>query len=310
MKIYWKIAAAALVLTAGATAAIPASAQSFGLGFGPRGGISFSYDSGGYCDQFGCPDDFWDMPVFYGPVFWHGQWYDGPVYYRSAFGHRQYWIHGDWRNDEWRGPHPDWWREGRYGPSLGVDYYRNNGFHGRWDRGGPGFRDDRRDNNRGGFDRRDDGRGGFNQRDSNPGDGRGGFNQRDSNPGYGRGGNDQRGSNPGYGRGGFNQRDSNPGDGRGGFNQRDSNPGYGRGANDQRGSNPGDGRGGYRGDALDQRGGPTQPQQQQGRGPQPQAAPARAAAPVAPPRGRPAFDFNAPAPAGTPPAPDDRRRGH
>jgi hypothetical protein len=304
MKIYWKIAAAALVLTAGATAAIPASAQSFGLGFGPRGGISFSYDSGGYCDQFGCPDDFWDMPVFYGPVFWHGQWYDGPVYYRSAFGHRQYWIHGDWRNDEWRGPHPDWWREGRYGPSLGVDYYRNNGFHGRWDRGGPGFRDDRRDNNRGGFDRRDDG------------------------------------------RGGFNQRDSNPGDGRGGFNQRDSNPGYGRGANDQRGSNPGDGRGGYRGDALDQRGGPTQPQQQQGRGPQPQAAPARAAAPVAPPRGRPAFDFNAPAPtaapappapaavpapaaapaapppgrqgfdfnapapAGTPPAPDDRRRGH
>ena len=30
--------------------------------------ISFSSDPGGYCDDWGCPDDFWDLPVFYGPV--------------------------------------------------------------------------------------------------------------------------------------------------------------------------------------------------------------------------------------------------
>ena len=174
MKITWKMAVAALALTAGATAAMPASAQSFGLGFGPRGGISFSYDSGGYCDQFGCPDDFWQMPIYYGPVFWHGDWYDGPVYYREAFGHRQFWIHGDWRNDEWRGPHPGWWREGRFGPPLGVDYYRSHGFHGRWDRGGNDRREfDRRGDDRG-FDRHDDrgdrgDRGGFNRNDNRGG---------------------------------------------------------------------------------------------------------------------------------------------
>jgi len=134
MKIHLKAALAALAF-AGATAAAttPASAQGFGLTFGPRGGISFSFNSGGYCDDFGCPDAFWNMPVYYGPVFWHGQWYDGPLYYREAFGRREFWIHGDWRFDEWRGPHPSWWREGRYGPPLGEDYYRSHGFHGRWD---------------------------------------------------------------------------------------------------------------------------------------------------------------------------------
>src|SRR6202012_4238812 len=168
----------------------PASAQSFSLGFGPRGGISFSYDSGGYCDSYGCPDDFWDLPVYYGAVFWHGRWYDGPVYYRSVFGHRQYWIAGDWRDDEWRGPHPGWWREGRYGPPLGVDFYRSHGFHGRWDRGG-----DR------GYDRRDNGPGhgggrAFNQRgdqsgaDSHDNRGGGNFDRRDD-----RGPLDQRGEN-------------------------------------------------------------------------------------------------------------------
>ena len=185
MKIFWKTALAALAFTAGtAAAAMPANAQSFGLSFGPRGGVSFSYDSGGYCDPFGCPDAFWDMPVYYGAVFWGGQWYDGPLYYRDAFGRRQYWIHGGWRFDEWRGPHPGWWREGRYGPPLGMDYYRSNGFHGRWDRGGPGYdrRYDRRDNGPG-FDRRDDrgdrgGRGGFDQRNDRGGDRGGALDQR------------------------------------------------------------------------------------------------------------------------------------
>jgi len=58
MKTAWKAALGVLAF-AGAMAATPAAAQSFGFGFGPQGGISFSYDSGGYCDDFGCPDDFW-----------------------------------------------------------------------------------------------------------------------------------------------------------------------------------------------------------------------------------------------------------
>ena len=133
MRTTLKAAIAAMALTGAAFAATPASAQQFGLGIGPNGGISFSYDSGGYCDQWGCPDAFWDMPVYYGPVFFSGQWYDGPVYYRDWRGEREYWIHGQWRRDEWRGPRPGWYRPGRYGPPLGMDYYRSHNFHGRWD---------------------------------------------------------------------------------------------------------------------------------------------------------------------------------
>ena len=132
MRTTLKVTLAAMAL-AGA-AATPAAAQQFGLGIGPHGGISFSYDSGGYCDRWGCPDSFWDMPVYYGSVFVDGQWYDGPAYFRDWHGIREYWIHGGWHRDEWRGPHPSWWREGRYGPSLGMDYYRQHNFHGRWDR--------------------------------------------------------------------------------------------------------------------------------------------------------------------------------
>ena len=128
-----KTALAALVVAGGAAVAAPASAQSFGLSVGPNGGIGFSYDSGGYCDAWGCPDDFWNMPVYYGPVFWGGYWYDGPLYYRVVYGQRQYWIHNGWRYDEWRGPRPGWWRPGRIGPALGMEYYRDHGFHGRWD---------------------------------------------------------------------------------------------------------------------------------------------------------------------------------
>jgi hypothetical protein len=151
MRKTFKTAIAALMLAGGAMFAAPASAQSFGLGIGPHGGITFSYDSGGYCDDWGCPDDFWDMPVYYGPVFWDGYWYDGPVYYRIWYGQRQYWIHGAWRYDQWRGSRPDWWRPGRLGPALGMDFYRTHNFRGRWE-------DERRGFNRGfdnrGFDNR------------------------------------------------------------------------------------------------------------------------------------------------------------
>src|ERR1051326_3090948 len=117
MRYGWKAAMAAIALAGGAALATPASAQSFGLGIGPNGGVTFSYDSGGYCDDWGCPGDFWNLPVYYGPVFWNGYWYDGPLYYRDWFGRRQFWIHGGWRYDEWRGPGPDRWRAGRLGPA-------------------------------------------------------------------------------------------------------------------------------------------------------------------------------------------------
>jgi hypothetical protein len=82
-----------------------------------------------YCDQYGCPDDFYDMPIWYGPVFYEGVWFAGPVYYRVTHGQRQYWIHGGWHFDTWRGPHPSWWNAGHYrtGPALGRANYRNHG---------------------------------------------------------------------------------------------------------------------------------------------------------------------------------------
>ena len=174
MRISFKTALAALVVAGGAAIAAPASAQSFGLGIGPNGGLTFSYDSGGYCDDYGCPNDFWNMPVYYGPVFWGGYWYDGPLYYRVWRGQRQYWIRGAWRFEDWRGPRPGWWRPGRIGPALGMDYYRSHGFHGRWD-------NDRRDFNNRGFgnrgDYRNDGR--FDNRNDNRGFNNGsGFNNR------------------------------------------------------------------------------------------------------------------------------------
>ena len=84
-------------------------------------------------------------------------------------------------------------------PPLGVDYYRSNGFHGRWDRGGNDRRDHGRDNGRG-FDQRDNGRGfnqedggrGFDQRGSDREDGGRGFNQRDSDQAARGGALDQR----------------------------------------------------------------------------------------------------------------------
>ena len=110
-------------------------------GYGPdasyarQGGIGFSYESGGYCDQWGCPDDYWDMPVYYGPVFFGDEWFNGPVYFRDWYGRRQFWIHGGWHFDEWRGPRPSWWHAGRVGPALGLNFYQSHGFHGRWDNG-------------------------------------------------------------------------------------------------------------------------------------------------------------------------------
>lgn len=126
---------AALALAAGSLlSSAPANAERFGFSYGPRGGIGFSYESGGYCDTWGCPDDFWDYPIAYCPVYYDGDWYRGPFYYRYSRGTYYYWIHGDWRRDEWRYRRPDDACIDRFGPPLGYDFYISHGFvwHDEW----------------------------------------------------------------------------------------------------------------------------------------------------------------------------------
>ena len=98
------------------------------IGIGGGHSIGFDVNTGGYCDRWGCPGDYWGYPVFYGPVYFDGEWYDGPVYYREVDGGYEYWVHGDWHRDEWRGPRPDWARDTHYGPTLGRDYYQSDEF--------------------------------------------------------------------------------------------------------------------------------------------------------------------------------------
>ncbi len=64
MRRLLKTALAATTL-AGATlfAAAPSQAGiSFSFSFGVPNGVAFSHESGGYCDDWGCPDAYWDMP--------------------------------------------------------------------------------------------------------------------------------------------------------------------------------------------------------------------------------------------------------
>lgn len=120
-----------LCLMAAATlmASTAARADSFQIGIGPHGGINFSLSTGGYCDARGCPPGFWDMPVYYCPVYYHGRWYRGPVYYRHTRNGLRFWIRGGWRSDRWRGPRPPWACTDRMGPPLGFRYYERHGFH-------------------------------------------------------------------------------------------------------------------------------------------------------------------------------------
>ena len=190
MKTIWKAALAALSITAFAGVAGSASAQPYddyrydggyttpyGQGYGslyngdygygdpaydPYGygyapdGIGIDYASGGYCDEWGCPADYYDMPVYYGSIYYGGSWFNGPHYYRDYGGSRQYWVHGGWHNDGWSGARPNWYRPGRTGPALGRDFYRSERFRNsrnagqRDNRGGrPDFN---RNDNRGGRD--------------------------------------------------------------------------------------------------------------------------------------------------------------
>ena len=86
MRKFLKTAVTAAAVTGAALlTATPASAAGFSVDVRVPG-IGFSYDSGGYCDQWGCPDAFWDYPVYYCPVYFRGDWYKGPTYYRREGG--------------------------------------------------------------------------------------------------------------------------------------------------------------------------------------------------------------------------------
>ena len=130
MRNVLKITVAAAALAGAAMLwGAPAQAQGFAIGVGPQGGINFSISSGGYCDEYGCPDQFWDYPIYYCPVFYRGGWYRGPVYYRNEDGDVQFWVRGAWHHDQWDGPRPDWACTDRFGPPLGFEFYDSRGFH-------------------------------------------------------------------------------------------------------------------------------------------------------------------------------------
>jgi hypothetical protein len=151
--------------------------------------VSSAPETGGYCDSAGCPDRFWKYPIHYGPVFFHGQWYRGPVYYRGDRYARQYWVHGGWHRDEWRGRRPSWARQSHDGPPLAFEYYADHGFqlsdHWRHEHEA----DSRGDNRWDGRDRRDNG--GDNRGDWRGGDNSGNHDHGDNN------GNWQSGDNGG-----------------------------------------------------------------------------------------------------------------
>ena len=143
--------AAAALIGAAMFAGAPAQARTdFSISIGVPNAVQYDYDSGGYCDSYGCPDGYWDYPIWYGPVFWHGTWYRGPLYYRDDISHRRvYWIAGGWHHDQWRGDRPDWWYRNHYyaGPALGYSFYMGHGFRHDRDRywRGNDWRGDRHD---------------------------------------------------------------------------------------------------------------------------------------------------------------------
>jgi hypothetical protein len=110
---------------------IPASAQyDDHRDRGPRDMVESSRQTGGYCDQGGCPDRFWRYRIYYGPVFFHGQWYRGPVYVKDDNGRHYFWVRGGWHRDEWQAQRPVWARNGYFGPALPRDYYQAHNFGG------------------------------------------------------------------------------------------------------------------------------------------------------------------------------------
>ncbi|MEY4965605.1 MAG: hypothetical protein RL274_1188 [Pseudomonadota bacterium] len=128
---------------AGAFAAVPASAQTYnpyagdpsyggydqedyGNGYddayargayGEEGAYGDEYAIG-YCDQYGCPEDYYDLPIYDGQVYYDNGWLTGPLYYRDWGGRRQFWIRGGWRHSQYRG--------GNFRRALGRSWYQQN----------------------------------------------------------------------------------------------------------------------------------------------------------------------------------------
>lgn len=94
MSTYLKTALAAAFLAGSAlVASAPSQAASIGVSIGGPGfGLSYSTRSGGYCDRWGCPTNYWGYPIYYGGVYYGGSWYRGPLYYRYYGGAHQYWC--------------------------------------------------------------------------------------------------------------------------------------------------------------------------------------------------------------------------
>jgi hypothetical protein len=119
MKRFAKLALGAVLMAGAATAmATPADARvSIGIGIGVPGGGYYgpAYRYNAYCDPYSpyydpydCrgygPSEYWYDPVFIG-----GEWFYGPHRYREWGGRREFWVHGGWHHDEWRGgARPDW----------------------------------------------------------------------------------------------------------------------------------------------------------------------------------------------------------
>lgn len=187
------------ILLASCVAALSlGAAQARYHGHDDRGGaITFSTETGGYCDNAGCPDHFWRYPVHYGPVFVQGRWFRGPVYFRGDRYGREYWVRGGWHRDEWRGRRPGWAQQSHDGPPLAFEYYADHGFnmgdHWRHEHDG-----DNRDGDHGGGDH------GGNRGDNGDRGDNGGGDHGDRN---GNGGGDQ-GDRNGGGNGDWHRSDN------------------------------------------------------------------------------------------------------
>jgi len=235
----WKLTLPALCLAAfaGLGACVPPGED------GDGGDYYAGGYGGGYCDAWGCPDEFWDYPVYYGSIYYDGAWLTGPVYCRDISGRREYWVHGGWHNDGWRGERPAQYPAGRVGPALGRDFYRNAG-NGSGNSGGRTrtFRENdiglssqslQGSSNGGSSNSNNGGNAGT------AGGNRGGGNRGD---GGGRGG----GFNGGGNRGGGNGGGGNRGDG-GGYRGSGGNGGGGGGNGGGHGGGSGGGGGGNNG---------------------------------------------------------------
>lgn len=71
MKVILKTSLAAAAIAASTMAVSQPARAAFDISFGTHG-FGFTLSSGGYCDRWGCPDEFWDLPVYYCPIYYRG----------------------------------------------------------------------------------------------------------------------------------------------------------------------------------------------------------------------------------------------